>query len=216
MRRCIYAFCRLVAPRRNGRDGFVGPVHRPIICNGFENSGRNMYPRPLAAGDDARSGRGAAATEGPRAHADRPGAPLEREPVDDREDREAADEPLVRRRPAGHGVPPGRAEATGEKGARRTDPDEEGPIRRGEDSARHRCGRDAPLEVLSDARYAQRSPHRLDLGQGDQQPHPLRQGPEGPRADPGGRGHGAGLPRSTQRPRSSSPRACCGTTTPSS
>src|SRR6059036_2923142 len=65
MRRCIYAFCRLVAPRRNGRDGFVGPVHRPIICNGFENSGRNMYPRPLAAGDDARFGRGAAATEGP-------------------------------------------------------------------------------------------------------------------------------------------------------
>src|SRR5256712_12762545 len=144
------------------------PVRQPIICNRFENSGRNMYLWPIAGEDDARSGRGPAAPEGPRAHADRPGATLERQPVDDREDRDAANEPLVRRRPPGHGVAPGRAEAAGEESARRTDPDAEGPVSRGEDSARHRRGRDAPPEALSDARKGQPPPGRLNLGQGDQ------------------------------------------------
>src|SRR5256712_8193411 len=80
--------------------------------------------------------------EGPWAHADRARATRERQPVDDREDREETDEPLLRRRPAGHDVAPDGAEEAGEEGARRADPDEEGPVRRSEDPARDPGRRD--------------------------------------------------------------------------
>src|SRR5881296_4119901 len=197
MRRWIYDFCRPLARRRRHLPESVGHLHavnQPIICNGLENSDRNMYRLPVARCNDARLGGGPPPAEGPRAHADRARATLERQPVDDCEDREETDESLLRRRPARDGVPPGRAEATGEEGARRSDPDEEGPVRRSEDPPRDRSRRDAPLEVLPDARHAQRPPGRLDLGQGDQQPDPVRQRPEGPRADPRGRGDGARIP----------------------
>src|SRR2546426_1289577 len=197
MRRCIYGFCRPLARRLRDLTESVragDTVHRPIICNGSENSGRNMYRMPLARPYDARLGGGPPPAEGPWAHADRARAPVERQPVDDREDREETDEPLLRRRPARDDVPPDRAEAAGEEGARRSDPDAKGPVRRGEDPPRERGRGDAPLEVLPNARHAQRPPGRLDLGQGDQQPDPVRQRPEGPRADPRGRSHGACVP----------------------
>src|SRR5438034_9900858 len=50
------------------------------------------------------------------------------------------------------------------------------------------------MEVLPDAGHAQRPSGRVDLGQGDQQPDPVRPRPEGPRPDPRGRGHGTRLP----------------------
>src|SRR2546421_5778957 len=153
-----------------------------------------MYLRAFSEADDAGPRGDPAASEGSRTHADRDRAPREREPVDDREDREATDEPLVRQREADHERPPGGAEAAGEEGARGPDPEPQGPICGGEDPARIRRQRDAPLEVLPDAGHAQRPSGRLDLGQGDQQPNPVRPGPEGPRPDPGGRGHGARLP----------------------
>src|SRR3989454_606912 len=197
MRRCIYGFCRRRARCRRGsweHGALQVAVHRSIIYNSRKNSGRNMYCMLVARPDDARLGGGPPPAEGPGAHADRARATLERQPVDDREDREEPDEPLVRRRPARDDVPPSRAQAAGEEGARRADPDEEGPVRRGEDPPRDRGRRNAPLEVLPDARHAQRPPGRLDFGQGDQQPDPVRQRPEGPRADPRGRGHGARVP----------------------
>src|SRR2546427_7537584 len=110
-----------------------------------------MYRIPIPRPNDARLGGGPPPAEGPRAHADRARAARERQPVDDREDREEADEPVLRRRPAGHDVAPSRAEAAREEGARRADPDEEGAGRRSEDPPRDRGRRDAPLEVLPDA-----------------------------------------------------------------
>src|SRR3989441_3587866 len=136
MRTCIYGFCRPPAGRRRDRTECIGllqAVNLPIICNGLENSDRNMYRMLVARCDDARFGGGPPPAEGPRAHADRARTTLERQPVDDREDREETDEPLLRRGPPGHDVAPGRAQAAGEEGARRTDPDAEGPVRRGED-----------------------------------------------------------------------------------
>src|SRR3989441_8162083 len=136
MRRWIYDFCRPLARRRRHLRESVGhldAVNQPIICNGLENSDRNMYRMLVARCDDARLGGGPPPAEGPRAHADRARTTLERQPVDDREDREETDEPLLRRGPPGHDVAPGRAQAAGEEGARRTDPDAEGPVRRGED-----------------------------------------------------------------------------------
>src|SRR5881409_766326 len=50
MRRWIYDFCRPLARRRRHLPESVGHLHavnQPIICNGFENSDRNMYPCPL-------------------------------------------------------------------------------------------------------------------------------------------------------------------------
>src|SRR2546428_203281 len=99
MRRCIYGFCRPLARRLRDLTESVragDTVHRPIICNGSENSGRNMYRMPLARPDDARLGGGPPPAEGPWAHADRARATRERQPVDDREDREETDEPLLR------------------------------------------------------------------------------------------------------------------------
>src|SRR6266571_1793943 len=153
-----------------------------------------MYPASLDVPDDARPRGDPAPPQGPQPHADGARPPRERQPVDDRQDREAADEPLVRRRAADHELPPGRAEEAGEEGARRPDPDAEGPVPRGEAALADGGRRDATLEVLSDAGHAQRPSGRLDLGQGDQQPHPERSGPEGPRADPRRRGHGARVP----------------------
>src|SRR3989449_3473755 len=187
MRRCIYGFCRPLARRLRDLTESVragDTAHRPIICNDSENSGRNMYRMPLARPDDARLGGGPPPAEGPWAHADRARATRERQPVDDREDREETDEPLLRRRPAGHDVAPDRAEEAGEEGARRADSGEEGAERRDGDTPPDGGRRDAPLEVLPDARHAQRPPGGLDLRQGDQQPDPVRQGPERPRADP--------------------------------
>src|SRR5437879_5082650 len=198
-----------------------------------------MYLPAFSEADDAGPGGDSAASEGPRTHADRDRSPRERQPVDDREDREAADEPVVRQRQADHERTPsgaeapgkesargpdpepqgpesggdepdrirrerdapqevladaGHAEAPGKESARGPDPEPQGPVRGGEDPARIRRERDAPLEVLPDAGHAQRPSGRLDLGQGDQQPNPIRPGPEGPRPDPGRRGHGARLP----------------------
>src|SRR3989442_15328188 len=144
MRRCIYGFCRPLARRLRDLTESVragDTAHRPIICNDSENSGRNMYRMPLARPDDARLGGGPPPAEGPWAHADRARATRERQPVDDCEDREETDEPLLRRRPAGHDVAPGRAEAAGEEGARRADPDPEGPGRRSGDRACERGAR---------------------------------------------------------------------------
>src|SRR5207245_11711759 len=99
-----------------------------------------------------------------------------------------------RRWSTGLRVAPDRVEATGEEGPRGANPDSKGPVRGGEAPPRGRRGRDATLEVLADARHAQRPPGRLDLGKGDQRPDPVGQGPERPRTDPRGRGHGARVP----------------------
>src|SRR2546421_1688384 len=51
MRRCIYGFCRPPADvGGTGRNtgGLPSAVHQPIIYNGPENSGRNMYRTPVA------------------------------------------------------------------------------------------------------------------------------------------------------------------------
>src|SRR3989475_4711216 len=152
MRGCLDGFGRPLARRlRDLRESFRAgdAVSRQIICNGSKNSGRNMYRMPLARPYDARLGGGPPPAEGPWAHADRARATRERQPVDDREDREETDEPLLRRRPAGNDAAPDGAAAAGEEGARRADPDEEGPARRSQDPARDRGRRDAPLEVLS-------------------------------------------------------------------
>src|SRR5207247_6428013 len=106
-----------------------------ITSKVLQNTYRKMYRLPVARRNDARLGGGPPPAEGPRAHADRARATLERQPVDDREDREETDESLLRRRPARDDVPPGRAQAAGEEGARRSDPDAEGPVRRGEESS---------------------------------------------------------------------------------
>src|SRR5438034_350087 len=153
-----------------------------------------MYPPHLARSDDARPRGDPASPQGPEPHADRARPPRERQPVDDREDREAADESLVRRRTADYELAPSRGEEAGEEGARRPDPDAEGAVRRGEAALADGGRRDATLEVLPDAGHAQRPSGRLDLGQADQQPDPERPGPEGPRADPRRRGHGARVP----------------------
>src|SRR5207245_2661920 len=50
--------------------GLPDTVHRPIICDGPENSGRNMYRMPVARPDDARLGGGPPPADGPRAHTD--------------------------------------------------------------------------------------------------------------------------------------------------
>src|SRR5436853_1801693 len=92
-----------------------------------------MYLPAFSEADDAGPGGDSAASEGPRTHADRDRSPRERQPVDDREDREAADEPVVRQREADHERPPGGAEAAGEEGARGPDPEPQGPVRGGED-----------------------------------------------------------------------------------
>src|SRR2546428_10579693 len=166
MRRCIYGFCRPLARRLRDLTESVragDTAHRPIICNDSENSGRNMYRMPLARPDDARLGGGPPPAEGPWAHADRARATRERQPGAHREDREETDEPLLRRRPAGHDVAPDGAEEAGEEGARRADPDEGGPVRRSEEPARDRGRGDAPPEALPDARHAQRAPRCVTL-----------------------------------------------------
>src|SRR2546421_11966341 len=115
-----------------------------------------MYLPALSEADDGGPGGDPAASEGPRTHADRDRAARERESVDDREDREAADEPVVRQREADHECPSSRAEAAGEEGPGRPDPEPEGPVRGSEDPPRGRRERDASLEVLPDAGHAQR------------------------------------------------------------
>src|SRR5437879_13145362 len=107
MRRCIYGFCRRpheVDGTLTEYGGLPDTVHRLIICDGPENSGRNMYRMPVARPDDARLGGGPPPAEGPRAHTDRARTTLERQPVDDREDRAETDEPALRRPAAGHYV----------------------------------------------------------------------------------------------------------------
>src|SRR6266545_800752 len=153
-----------------------------------------MYPASLDVSDDAGPRGDPAPAQGSQPHADRARPPRERQPVDDRENREAADESLVRRRAADHELAPSRAEEAGEEGARGPDPDAEGAVRRGEAAVADGGRRDATLEILPDAGHAQRPSGRLDLGQDDQQPHPERPRPEGPRANPRRRGHGARVP----------------------
>src|SRR2546422_5020947 len=70
MRRWIYDFCRPLARRRRHLPESVGhldAVNQPIICNGLENSDRNMYRLPVARCNDARLGGGPPPAEGPRA-----------------------------------------------------------------------------------------------------------------------------------------------------
>src|SRR5467141_2591217 len=95
-----------------------------------------MYPSTLSAADDTGPGADPAPSDGPRAPADRDRASRGREPFDDREDREAADEPVVRQREADHERPTCRAEAAGEKGARGPDPEPQGPVRGSEEPPR--------------------------------------------------------------------------------
>src|SRR5947207_7205939 len=113
-----------------------------------------MYPSSIGGPDDAGPRRDPPPPQGVGAHADRDRPSRERQPVDDRQDREAADEPVLRQRAADHERAPGGAEAAGEEGPRRTDPEPEGPVRRGEAAPRDRDGRDAPMEVLPDAGHA--------------------------------------------------------------
>src|SRR5437762_1231804 len=97
-----------------------------------------MYLRVLSGADDAGPGGDPATPQGARTHADRDRSPREREPVDDREDREAPDEPVVRQREAHHERPPGGAETAGKESARGPDPEPQGPVCGGEDPARIR------------------------------------------------------------------------------
>src|SRR5712691_10717850 len=120
-----------------------------------------MYPALLAPRDDARPRGDSSPSQGTRSHADGDRPPRERQSVDDREDREEANESLVRRRPADHEHAPSGDETAGEEGARGPDPDAEGPIRRSSNTALHRGGRDAPVEVLANARHAQRPSRRV-------------------------------------------------------
>src|SRR6266511_6148911 len=115
-----------------------------------------MYLPPLAPPHDARPRGAPAPPQGPQPHADRARPPRDRQPVDDRQDREAADESLVRRRAADHELPPGRAEEAGEEGPRGPDPDAEGPVPRGEAAPEDGARGDATLELLSNAGHAQR------------------------------------------------------------
>src|SRR2546429_9170304 len=107
-----------------------------------------MYPTPIGGPDDAVPGVTPPPPQGAGAHADRDRPPRERQPVDDRQDREAADEPVLRQRAADHERAPGGAEAAGEEGPRRTDPEPEGAVRRGEAAPRDRGRRDAPIDSV--------------------------------------------------------------------
>src|SRR5882762_7646593 len=97
-----------------------------------------MYLLAFSEADDAGPGGDPTAPQGARTDADRDRSARERQPVDDREDREAADEPVVRQREADHERPPGGAEASGEESARGPDPEPQGPVCGGEDPARIR------------------------------------------------------------------------------
>src|SRR6266487_299946 len=195
---CIYGFFRTSAATERRINGNV--TRRPPdvrLANNIRltRKFRQEYVPPhLLPADDARPGGDPAPPQGPEPHANCARPPRERQPVDDREDREAADESLVRRRAADHELARGGAEEAGEESARGPDPDAEGPVRRGEAAPADGGRRDATLEVLSDAGHAQRASGRLDLGQGDQQPDLERSGPERPRTDPRRRGHGARVP----------------------
>src|SRR2546427_12403279 len=97
-----------------------------------------MYLGDPPGTDDAGPGGDPAASEGPRTHADGDRATRERESVDDREDRETADEPLVRQREADHERPSYGTEKAGEEGAQGPDPEPERPICRGAGPDRNR------------------------------------------------------------------------------
>src|SRR3989454_3508423 len=153
-----------------------------------------MSLRAVPPPDDADPGEDPTFAKTPRPDADVARPPLEREPVDDREDREEADESVVRCRATRLRLAPDRTEAAGEASPRGADPDAKGPVPRSETAARECGGRDAALEVLADARHAQRPSGRIDFGKGDQRPDLVGQGPERPRPDPRGRGHGARVP----------------------
>src|SRR5436309_14960332 len=101
-----------------------------------------MYSRPIRETDDAGPRRDPPPPQGLGAHADRDRPPRERQPVDDRQEREAADEPVLRQRAADHERAAGGAEEAGEESPRRTDPEPEGPVRRGEAAPRDRGRRD--------------------------------------------------------------------------
>src|SRR2546423_15699414 len=123
-----------------------------------------MYPLAFSEADDAGPGGDPTASEGPGTHSDRDRSARERQPVDDRKDRKAADEPVVRQCEADHERPPGGAETAGEEGARGPDPEPQGPICGDEDSARIRRQRDAALAVLPDVRHAPRPSRQAGLG----------------------------------------------------
>src|SRR2546430_17044701 len=107
-----------------------------------------MYPGGPPGTDDAGPGGDPVASEGPRTHADGDRSSRERESVDDREDREAADEPLVRQREANHERPSDGTETAGEEGARGPAPEPEGPGGRGGQPAWIPRPRGAALEAV--------------------------------------------------------------------
>src|SRR3989454_3330526 len=199
-RGCLGAYMAFVAPPDRGHrewrrtappDSVSGLVNNIPLNQKFR---QKYVPPARSASDDAGPGGDSTFAESPRPHADVARPPLEREPVDDREDREEADESVVRCRATRLRFPPDRTETAGEASPCGPDPDAKGPVRGSEAAARECGGRDAALEVLANARHAQRPSGRFDLGKGDQRSDLVGQRPERPRPDPCGRGHGARVP----------------------
>src|SRR2546426_12792343 len=106
-----------------------------------------MSLRAVPPPDDADPGEDPTFAKTPRPYADAARPPLEREPVDDREDREEADESVVRCRATRLRFPPDRIETAGEASPCGPNPDAKGPVRGSEAAARECGGRDAALEV---------------------------------------------------------------------
>src|SRR5438552_1784699 len=118
---------RSAAETSGAGHGIVGSEDDPQNNIRLRRKFRQEYvPAPHRGTDDAGPRRDPSSPEGAGAHADRDRPPRERQPVDDRQDREAADEPVLRQRAADHERAPGGAEAAGEAGPRRTDSEPEG------------------------------------------------------------------------------------------
>src|SRR3989441_944126 len=199
-RGCLGAYMAFVATPNRGQPRGRRTAHPDSVSGLVNNIPLNQkfrqeyVPPARSASDDAGPGGDPTFAEGPRPYADVARPPLEREPVDDREDREEADESVVRCRATRLRFPPDRIETAGEASPCGPDPDAKGPVPRSETAARECGGRDAALEVLANARHAQRPSGRFDLGKGDQRSDLIGQRPERPRPDPCGRGHGARVP----------------------
>src|SRR5437016_13994905 len=103
-----------------------------------------MYPSTIGGPDDAGPRGDPPPPQGAGAHADRDRPPRERQPVDDRQDRAAAEEPALRRLSADHERAPGGAESAGVEGPRRTDAEPECAVRRAEAAPRGGCRGGAP------------------------------------------------------------------------
>src|SRR3990172_219861 len=187
--------CAFAARRKasSGRCG-VPEAGRGFIADGIEYSEGNIYggiPCPACV---ARPRGDRADAQGPRADADGARAARGGEPERHREDRAAADEPLLRAREApvrdarvgadraggadecGRGEDPGRADRRG----------------RGHDGERR--SRDETPRLFPDARDGREARRGERHGPDDQRPDPLREDAAGPRADPRGGRDGAPVP----------------------